>query len=382
VIFSRARVARIVHPPDFRYVWLSPGRGSLTLALGAATAALAGMGVLLWSSGHHPLSISVVASGAALAGAVVRRGDGARTPTPGGAREVTMAIVPWGVIIDPDGEPRVLRWPAVSSITVETAHTLRGGTPAVVASVVTVATGRERLAGRTSGAAGLERLTVNLEAYAEEAARPVALDLEGLEAAGVTEPVAGELLARAGELCTTGRGAARLALPAGGYRSMSTAAAGPETLALLRAILAPGAMDGAPADARPLAAMVAVLLGAHELVPELLRLVSAPHPLVAAVAKAAAIRLGAPQSRAGAVEEVAAFLFEEDHERLERWASEEPRAYAASGSDPNAAARSSVEGSSTDASPWRATDSQRMGSGMSPAAITSSSRRRSRSLRR
>lgn len=314
-------MARRVHPPDFRYVWLIPGPGSATLALGAATAAVAGMGLLLWSNGHHPLSLGVMASGAALAGAVLRRGEGTRARAPWGAREVTMAIVPWGVIIDPDAEPRVLRWAAIRSISVETAHTLRGGTPAVVASMVTVATGRELLAGRTSGAAGLERLIVNLEAYTEEAARPVSLDLEGFEAAGVTEPVIGELLARAGELCTTGRGAARLTLPSGGYRSMATAAAGPETLALLRGILAPDAAE-TPSDARPLAAMIAVLLGARELVPDLLRLVSSPHPVVAAVAKAAAIRLGAPQSRAGAVDEVAAFLFEEDYQSVERWSEE------------------------------------------------------------
>jgi hypothetical protein len=63
-----------------------------------------------------------------------------------------------------------------------------------------------------------------------------------------------------------------------------------------------------------------VLVGARELVPQLLHLVSAPHPIVAATAKAAALRLGAPQCRAGAIDEVAAFLFDEDRERLERWA--------------------------------------------------------------
>jgi hypothetical protein len=162
---------------------------------------------------------------------------------------------------------------------------------------------------------------VHLGAYAEEAARPVALDLEGLEEAGngATEPVVGELFAHAGELCSTGRGAAQLGLPPGGYRSMATASAGPDTLALLRSILETSPKIGA--DARPLASIVAVLLGARDLVPQLLRLVSAPHPIVAAVAKAAAVRLGAPQSRAGAIAEVADFLFEEDRERLERWAA-------------------------------------------------------------
>jgi hypothetical protein len=236
-----------------------------------------------------------------------------------------MAIVPWGVLIDPDNEPRVLRWPGIRRITVEVSHTLRGGTPAAVASVVTVDTGRELLAGRAVGAVGLEELTVHLDAYAEEAARPVALDLDGLEEAGdgATEPVMSDLLGRARDLCTTGRGAVQLGLPPGGYRSMGASTAGPDTLALLRSILggSPHTPGPGPADARPLASIVAVLLDARELVPDLLRLVSAPHPVVAAVAKAAALRLGAPQSRAGAVDEVAAFLFEEDHQRIEHWAA-------------------------------------------------------------
>jgi hypothetical protein len=198
---------------------------------------------------------------------------------------------------------------------------MRGGVPAVLASVVTVDTGRELLRARTPGPAGLESLVANLDAYAAEAARPVALDLDGREPAGddATEPVMGDLLARAADLCSTSRGAVRLALPPGGYRSFAARAPGPETLSLLRALLAPGA-DAAPADARPLAALVAAYLGAGALVPDLLHLVNAPHPLVAASAKAAALRLGAGMNRAGALREVSAFLFEDDLTALLAWA--------------------------------------------------------------
>lgn len=299
-------------------MWLAPARGPATLALTAATVLAAGAGALLWSGGHHPLPAGALVAVAALsAGALAGR----RSPGALGVKEAAMAIVPWGIVVDPDTEPRVLRWPGIRRISVEVAHTLQGGTPAAVASVVTVDTGHELLSGRAHGAVGLEGLTVHLAAYAEEAARPVALDLDGLEEAGEggTEPVVVDLLERARSLCTTGRGAAQLGLPPGGYRSMAATTAGPDTLALLRSIL-----DEAPAlhaDVRPLASILAVLLGARELVPHLLSLVSAPHPVVAAVAKAAALRLGAPQSRAGAVDEVAAFLFEEDHHRLEQWAA-------------------------------------------------------------
>ena len=297
-----------------------PAPASATLAITAATALAAGAGAILWGGAQHPLSAGVLVVGAAMAAGTIARG-GRLSRVRFGAREAAMAIVPWGVLVDPDTDLRILRWAAVHRVTVDVSHALRGGTPVTVASVVTVDTGRELLVGRATGAVGLEGLTVNLQAYASEAARPVAVDLEGHEAAadGATEPVMAELLAHASDLCSTGRGAAILGLPPGGYRSMASATAGPETLDLLRSILGSG--PDLPADARPLASIVAVLLGARELVPDLLRLVSAPHPIVAAVARAAALRLGAPQSRAGTVDEVAAFLFAEDHERIAAWAA-------------------------------------------------------------
>ena len=66
------------------------------------------------------------------------------------------------------------------------------------------------------------------------------------------------------------------------------------------------------ADPRPLAALLAARIGAIACVPDLLRLVSAPSGFVALVAKAAALRLGAPLERAGGLDEVGAFVTPED----------------------------------------------------------------------
>ncbi len=300
-----------------------PATASVRAAIAAGTALSTGLGMLLWSTSHHPLATGILLTSAALAGGTLMGSKG-KSPRPRfGAREASMAIVPWGVLVNPDTEPRVLHWPAIRRITVDVSHSISGGTPAVIASVVTVDTGRELLAGRTWGAAGLEGLVANLGAYAEEAARPIALDLDGTREAGdgATEPVMQELLARADDLCASAQGALLLGLPPGGYRSLATSTAGPETRAVLHAVLAGDAQAERHADARPLAAILAARLGARELVPDLLDLVAAPHPVVAAVAKAAALRLGAPQSRAGAVDEVAAFLFEDDRVYLERWAT-------------------------------------------------------------
>jgi hypothetical protein len=298
-------------------VWLTPAPKSAG-ALGA-TAVAAGVGAMLCVSGgqHAAPALLAVACTAVIATALA----GKRPRVLLRAKQAAMAIVPWGVIVDPENELRVLRWPGVKRVSVHVRHAMRGGTPVAVDTVVAVHTGREILAGCAAGAVGLEGLTVNLAAYADEASREVAFDLDGAVAPApcTTEPVVADLISRARELCTTGRGAAQLGLPPGGYRSMASASASPDTLDLLRDLLEGGARTGA--DVRPLASILAVLVGARELVPQLLQLVSAPHPIVAAVAKAAALRLGAPQSRAGAIDEVAAFLCDEDRERLEQWAA-------------------------------------------------------------
>ena len=317
-------MVRKVRPPDFRYVWLMPGPTSAAVAIATATIGLGAVGFGLWNSGHQPMSMALTLGASAVAALAFVRSE--RTvPRRDGACEVPMAIVPWGIIVTPDDSPRVLRWPAIRRVGVEVTHTLRGGTPSVVSSLVTVHTDRDVLAGRTAGSVDLESLMVDLAAYAEEATRPVSCDLEGIEPAGdgATEPVAALLMRNARHLCSTRDGAAQLGLPPGGYRTAAVRTAGPETVGLLRAVLSQS--RDAPADPRPLAAFVAGLLGVRELVPDLLRLVSSPHPVVAAAAKAAALRLGAPPNRAGAVDEVALFLFDEDYALIRGWSESVPR---------------------------------------------------------
>ena len=307
---------RKVPPPDFRYVSLVPGPSSAAVSLAAGTVGLGTIAATLHRIGHHPIALGLALglAGALSAALVLARGKRSAL----GARQVAMIIVPWGIVVEPETAPRILRWPAIRKISVHISHVMEGGTPSVVSSTVVVTTDRDVLEGRTQGNPGLEGLMANLDAYAEEAARLVASDLDGNEpcADGALEPVIPDLLHRAEALCSTAQGASALGLPPGHYRSVASRVASPETVAILRAALS---SSESPADPRPLAALVAGLLGARELLPELFRLAVSPHPIAAAAAKAAALRLGAPQSRAGAIDEVAAFLFEEDYERLERW---------------------------------------------------------------
>lgn len=289
-------------------------------SLGAGAAALAALSGGLWTAGYPSVSFAFTLGASALAALALARSGGA-LPARAGAREVAMAIVPWGVVVEPDTSPHVLRWTAIRKVSVDVNHTLRGGTPATVSSLVTIETEHGRLAGRAAGAVDLERLLVNLAAYAEEATRPVALDLDGATKLSPVEPVFTRLLHEARQLCSTARGAVMLDLPASGYRQVALRWAGPETTARLRRALR--ADDRADADPRALAAVLAGELGATALMPELVGLVTCPHPAIAASAKAAALRLGEPRARIGSINELAAFLAEDDLDAIVRW-SESP----------------------------------------------------------
>ena len=74
-----------------------------------------------------------------------------------------------------------------------------------------------------------------------------------------------------------------------------------------------------------MAALIAAELGASELVPALGELVTSPHPLLAAIARASALRLGAEIKRVGAVEELVDFVPARELEQIERWILADPR---------------------------------------------------------
>src|SRR5271156_4869571 len=135
-------------------------------------ASFAAAGTTLGAGVLHELGAkgALLAALAATAGAVLVRRIGGPSVTArartaiGGARAlarrdaVSMAIVPWGILVQPDVAPRVLRWAAVKRVQVDMIHGRDGATPSTLWSVVTIETDHERLAGRTPGAVGIERL--------------------------------------------------------------------------------------------------------------------------------------------------------------------------------------------------------------------------------
>lgn len=289
-------------PPDFRYVGLAiedrDHRGRL--AVPAATAMIVAGAAI-----HGGVLEAATAGAATLAGL-----DLVRRAVRRGRSRGSLALVPWGILLADGPDLRVLPWAAVRSVHVEVRHRSDEGTAVVTGSAVVIETPREVFRAVAPGAVGLERLCVSVERWAHEASCPVAVDLDGRRSldAEPAEPRLAQLIAIAEQV------AARVKGPLGdaplGYRGASDADAWRTVWGRLRAILRSRELPDA--DPRPLAALVAAQLGAIGCIPELLRLVSAPSGFVALVAKAAALRLGAPLERAGGLEEVGAFVPPED----------------------------------------------------------------------
>ncbi len=331
-VIAAAAEGLIAPVPDFRYVGLEPLPAR---ELGVAGAALAlGASVTLVTSGldhaggeGHALFAGALAS--IVATFALRGARGNVTPK-GLQGSVRMGIVPWGVLVHTDDAPRILRWAAVKRVEIATVRSrslplLSASTSGLplsfwpsVSSRVVVETERDRFVGTAIGAVQLDRLIMHLDDYATEQATPIALDLDGVRPAESLEPECESLLVAARSWLESAKAATKLGLSPGGYRRTSASASSPRAVEVLRRILSDRASK--TADPRAFAAIVAASLHATELVPELIALTQCPHPVVAAVAKQAAHKLGAARARIGTLDEVAPFLFEGDRARLDAWA--------------------------------------------------------------
>lgn len=297
--------------PDFRYVALRDpsvrgvgawiGGSAAVLALAHSAAGVVG-GRIAWAVGA--LGVGVLALGSAL---VQGRGGGA-------GPSAAFALVPWGVLVEPGDGSRALFWSSVRDVEVTMHHARDGGVATTVSSRVTVVTERERWTGHAPGDVSLERLQAHHEAYAQEQARALALDLGGERAVDPLEPGCESVNEAARAWLDGADGARSFGLPAASYRLGAARVATPELLDALRTVLR--GRGPFQHDPRALAVAIALQVSARELVPELVALVQSPHPQLAAFAKVAALRLGADASRAGALDEVAPFLRPEDESYL------------------------------------------------------------------
>lgn len=230
-----------------------------------------------------------------------------------------IAIVPWGVVVHAGTGPRVLRWGAIDSVHVRYEHEIENVTPVIRWSEVTLRARSETIVGRARGLAPLERLEAHLASYAKEAGRPIALDAAATTTAmSDFEPVFPRLLDEVHRSVRAPDAIPELGLDARGYRGGSQRELGPEGLGVLRRWLT----EDAPtlgADRRPLAAVLAAELRARALVDVLVQLVTSPHPFVAAVARSAALRLGAELRRVGSLQELSDFVAATELDAMLSW---------------------------------------------------------------
>jgi hypothetical protein len=227
---------------------------------------------------------------------------------------VPMAVVPWGIVIEPHGAAKPVPWSAIRSVE---RQYIERGQDRPGRNILTIDVGEARLQGSGEEDVWHRLLPIVWRDYAREARRPVASSLDGTgslsDGAAATFK---ELCERARNLLESREGAEVLTLPYADYRTARKRTAGPETKAVLRAALR---STGDAPDPAPLAAALAVELGVTDLLPDLLELVMSPSPFVAAVCKGAALRLGAAPFLPGMVREVAPFLGEGELSAIERW---------------------------------------------------------------
>lgn len=302
--------------PDFRYVGLAYGASRYGGAWARALGAGAVLGVGLYGS-VDPSRLAAWIGAAVLASAAIRRVRNVRAVARDGSPPV-LAIVPWGVLVDAEDRSRALHWAAIDRVRTHVVYGRDLGTPTTRYSRVTIETAHERFVGRAEGAVSLERLLVYLNAYTREAAHRIALDLDGERSAdGPAEPSVEPLLSSARAYVVSGTALGRLHLPAMSYRAAGARAGSPRAVEVLRTALRDRIVR--QVDPRAFAAVLAAEIHAVELVDDLLELVQSPHPVIAAVAKVAARKLGAARARVGALEEVEPFLMRRDVEALSSW---------------------------------------------------------------
>lgn len=272
--------------PDLRhvrYVMLSPHPpGSPAADLPRGSRMLRNAIVGASACGSIAVHVSGHVFGGLLLGGLLGAATGMITtnrPQPRG-----FALVPWGVILDGDEQITAIRWSGVHELDIN----YRASSDGTVRARVEVESVRGRVVGWASDAVDLGALAGKLPEVAAASSRPIAVDLDGRDCACDGEPFVERVLDAARRLVEL-EGESRLGLEARSYRAThGPSSEGNRTARALRAI---GIASTGDADPWALIAAIAGELRLTAFLPELSRLSNAPHPGVAALARAAVGRL-------------------------------------------------------------------------------------------
>jgi hypothetical protein len=243
-----------------------------------------------------------------------------------------MTVVPWGIVL----EEEPVRWAEVHMLR----HTARHPGPEErdarqASSTLYVEARLKRLVG--SGVTGntirafssvgayddgLEGIDALWPRFRAECRRDFVLSLDdsGATVSQTSPDGAREIMVAAQEYLTLPEATDQLGLPTGGYRGAARLVATPITIERLgRALSSPDGLDPAP-----FAAVLAAELDAQPLLPSLIDLVLSPSPIVAAISRAAALRLGARPGRVGSLEEIQPFITDDVVRDLRSWTTRTP----------------------------------------------------------
>lgn len=307
-------VRRRLVPAELRHLELEPAKlrdgGYAAAAMGAATTFGAAVALKIPAL---LVAVPVIAVGAyAVERLFVAKRSTGQTPT-------AMLITPWGIVAG-----GAIPWSAIEAIhhaeLVQPQFQSRSGEEQVAHSRLTVRAGGAVMVAERKYESMLDVLDAVLGQYAAEGSRPVALDLDehGATSLPAQPGATRDVLAAARALLQSDAGKELVEVSADGYRASRTVVR-PGTEGRLDRLLIE-APSGA--DAGPLAAVLAAELELDGLVDRLCELVTAPNPVLAGIAKAAALRLGAHPSRAGRLSELHPFLDHADLAALRAWVGE------------------------------------------------------------
>ncbi len=295
--------------PDFRCVPMVPFRLPVAAKGRAAIASVLALGAV-YSFTHSPVVAAACGAMAAMFTSLFKSKRVALRGSP--FADAPISLLPWGIVISTPEEDRALRWSSARGFDLESVHEKNNGVPSTLYTIVRVKTERDEICGVTLGSVPLERLLHHWEAYGKEQHHVLARDLDGEIEVLADEPQVEQLFLAARAFTTGGEAMRRLSLSPTGYRTGGGLQE--DGIAELRRILSDRAVK--ECDPRAFAALVVAELGAKELAPELEALTQCPHPIIAAVARHAALRLGVSLSKVGSIEEIEPFLFESDLARL------------------------------------------------------------------
>ncbi len=310
---------REIAPAALRYQLLNKGPGKWPWIVGGISggAGLAGAIVMAAVGGMPALAVAspLVAAFVAISSA---RAVGPLEPWKN-LQAVDISIVPWGLIIDPDKAPRAAPWHNITTIKyslVSRDRSRDNELPKLAIVVVELLDGKRLQASAEEGE-WLVSVTELHGKLAVSARRPPAGSLDGKQALVQDDiPTSLSLLRRADAILDSAEGRSSLGLETGGYRNTSSRIASEDTLRILKNALW---QANSPYDTGPLAAILAAKLSAHTLLQDILKLILSPSPMLAAVCRASAVKLGASLMTAGSLEETRFFVAAADRAELSLW---------------------------------------------------------------